>query len=306
MDYQDYYHILGIKKTATEDEIKKAYRKLALKYHPDKNPGDKKAEEKFKQITEANEVLSDPEKRKQYDQLGENWRQYKQTGKQGGFNWSQGFEPGGESFYHGRTSDYFTGDFSDFFNNLFGGGSRRKKTAYKGTDYQTEIDLTLEEAYHGTTRILQIHNQKIRITTKPGTRDGQQLRIRGKGQAGVNGGPAGDLFVKINVGHHHLYERKGNDLTQTLTLDVYTAVLGGKVEINTFTGAVRVNIPPGTQNDKVLRLKNKGMPVYGKKGRFGDMLVKINIQIPTRLSQKERELFNELKQLSNPKVNTYA
>jgi len=315
MDYKDYYKTLGVDKKASQEEIKKAYRKLAVKYHPDKNPDNKAAEEKFKEISEANEVLGNVEKRKKYDELGENWQHFQQQGKgHGDFDWSQWQQqqPGGGGFhYEGDPADIFgQGNFSDFFNNIFTGQGgrqgRRQTTAFQGQNYQSEIDVTLEEAFQGTIRILQLHNQKIKITLKPGVTNGQLLRIKGKGAPGVNGGKSGDLYLQINMPKHHLYERNADDLQQVISIDLYTAVLGGKAQVMTFTGDVNVTIPSGTQNDQLLRLKGKGMPIYGKKKVFGDMLVKLKVKIPTTLSAKEKELFVKLKETSNSKTNSYV
>lgn len=301
MEYKDYYKVLGVDKKASQAEIKKAYRKLAVKYHPDKNPDDKAAEEKFKEINEAYEVIGDPESRQQYDELGANWKQYQQGGGQ---QWQGG--PGQGFHFEGDPSEMFgEGGFYDFFQNIFGGaGGRRSSYAgsYKGQDYQSDITLTLEEAYHGSERILQLDGKKIRIKTKPGTSDGQTLRIKGKGAPGVQGGPAGDLYLNIHVKNHHLYQRKGNDLQQDLNIDLFTAVLGGKVQVNTFSGPVKISIQAGTQNGKVLRLSGKGMPVYGKKDRFGDMLVKINVRIPKNLTDEEIELYKKLRDRSKEGV----
>jgi curved DNA-binding protein len=300
MEYKDYYKILGVSKTASQDEIKKAYRKLAVKYHPDKNQGNKEAEVKFKEINEANEVLSDPEKRKKYDELGENWQHYQQGGGQGGQHYQQW--QGGQHGDFGNDED-----FSEFFSNIFGGmgggGRQRKRTSsFKGQDYQTEIHLSLEDAYHGADRIIELEMQKIRIHVKPGVEDGQVLRIKGKGAPGYNKGEPGDLYLTIRVAAHHLYTRKGNDLEQQVALDIYTAILGGKVKVHTFTGDLLVTIPAGTQSGNILRLKGKGMPVYDKSGTFGDMLVKTDIKIPTNLSQEEKEMFSKIRDMK--KANT--
>jgi curved DNA-binding protein len=301
MEYKDYYKILGIDKKATQEEIKKAFRKLAVKYHPDKNPGNKEAENRFKEINEANEVLSDPEKRKKYDELGENWQYHQQNGGQGGFNWEQ-WQQQGRS--HSRADDFFEGgSFSDFFNNIFGGmgGSQRRKSSHRGQDYHADIRLTLEEAYHGATRTLEIHDKKLRINVKRGVEDGQTLRVKGKGEPSHNKGEAGDLYLQIHVHPHHLYTRDGNDLEQKIKIDLYTAVLGGKLKVHTFEGDLIITIPEGTQNGKILRMKGKGMPVYGKENQFGDMLVKISVQLPAELSEDEKELFRQLRELRKAK-----
>jgi curved DNA-binding protein len=310
MEYKDYYKILGVDKKASQAEIKKAYRKLAVKYHPDKAQGNKASEEKFKEINEAYEVLSDPKKREKYDTLGANWKQFEQGG--GGFDPRQwGGTGGGGSFhFEGDPSEIFgEGGFSDFFNMFFGGQGmggtgrtyQRRPRARKGHDYEVETTLTLEEAYHGTTRILNLEGKKIRMKIKPGAYDGQKLRVKGKGGPGAHGGSAGDLYLHIKVAPHHLYKRNGDNLEQVLNLNFYTAVLGGKATAHTFTGPVNVKIPAGTQNGKVLRLKGKGMPVYGKSGTYGDMLLKVNVLIPRHLTQREKELFEELKKLDEQK-----
>lgn len=306
MEYRDYYKILGVDKSASQDEIKKAYRKLAVKYHPDKNPGDKEAEKRFQEINEANEVLSDPEKRKKYDAMGENWRHYQESGgRTGGFDWSQYASPGGGFTFEGDASDFFGQEgFSDFFSSFFGGGRGRTRgrASFKGQDYQVEMELTLEEAYHGTSRILQLNGQKIRIKIKPGISDGQVLSIKGKGGAGVNGGPAGDLLVTVHVLPHPLYIRQGDDLEQNITISLYTAVLGGTATAETLTGKVNFKVPAGIQPGKTLRLKGKGMPVYNEPGRYGDLLLRIDISVPMNLSEEEKELFRKLKVLSEQKV----
>jgi curved DNA-binding protein len=295
MDYKDYYKILGITKTASQDEIKKAYRKLAVKYHPDKNADDKVAENKFKEINEANEVLGDPEKRKKYDELGENWQNYKQQGSQqqgGGFDWGQ--------YQNSQSGSFDEDEFSDFFNTIFGNTSGSKKnrtTTFKGQDYQTETTINLDEVYNGTIRIITIEKEKLRINIKPGVADGQTLRIKGKGATAYNNGDAGDLYLKINVASHYLYKRNGNNLEQTVKLDIFTAILGGKLKVNTFTGDVLLTVLPGTQNGKTLRIKGKGLPIYLKTREFGDMLVKTEIDIPTDLNQEQKQLLIKIKDL---------
>jgi len=303
MNYRDYYKVLGVPKSATPEEIKKAYRALAQKYHPDKTKGDRSAEDKFKEINEANEVLSDPEKRKKYDQFGHDWKQYQAAGAQpGGFDWSK-YAAGQGGQTRGMSPEEFNTMFGeegagDLFELLFGrrGGSRRgrRSAALKGEDLNAEAALSLEEAYRGSTRLITLDGQTIRITIKPGIADGQDLRIPGKGAPGMNGGPNGDLFLTIRIIPHHEFERKGNDLHRDLQVDLYTAVLGGKTQVKTLKGAVKVNIPKGTQNGTELRLKGLGMPVYGKKDEFGNLIVKIVVQVPQNLSDAENELFKKL------------
>lgn len=301
MDYKDYYKILGIDKKASQDEVKKAYRVLAVKHHPDKNPDNKLAEEQFKLANEANEVLGNPEKRKQYDELGENWQQYQKQGNQ------QGGNPFGRS-QRGQHQDEFGGynsfngasGFSDFFEQFFSGGSSSaggRAESRKGSDYETEMEITLEEAYQGTSRTIQVDNEKLRITTKSGSYHDQHLRIKNKGAKGSNENNRGDLFVRIKVKNHPEFIRKGDDLYHTQTVDLCTAVLGGEVIVKTLSGQVKIKIAQGTQNGKSIRLKSKGMPVYDKMDIFGDFYLEINVQIPEQLTDKQRELFEQLKEI---------
>ena len=308
MTYKDYYKDLGIAKTATPIEIRKAYRTLANKYHPDKNKGDKTAEDKFKVINEANEVLSDPVKRKKYDQFGADWKHYEEAGAQpGGFDWSKYSSGRGGQTHQTGTQDYnnmFADDgVNDLFEMLFGqrSGQRkgRRSNVIKGKDLETETTLTLEEVYHGTTRLIQLNGQTIKVTIKPGVKDRQKLRIVGKGGNGVGGGPNGDLYLTIKIAPNQEFQRDGNDLFCSLPVELYTAVLGGKIQINTLKGKVTVNIPKGTQNGKELRLRALGMPVYAKKNEFGNLLIKINILLPDQLSEEELNLFGKLAALRN-------
>lgn len=318
MDYKDYYKVLGVSKNATKDDIKKAFRKLAVKYHPDKNKGNKEAEEKFKDINEANEVLSDPEKRKKYDELGENWQNYQQYGgAQGGaqdFDWSRYANPGGGSQYYssGDMNDAFggAGGFSDFFETLFGGqgfgqsqragrrGSARRGKL-RGDDVMAEMSITLEDSYKGAEKMFDLNGQSIKLKIKPGISDGQTLKLAGKGEPGTGGGSAGDLLLKIHVLKDPLYERKGDDLYSELRVNLYTAVLGGKAQLKTFKGTINVNIPKESQNGKTLRLQGMGMPKYGKANQYGDLYAKMTIDIPVNLSEKELKLFKELEELRN-------
>lgn len=306
MNYRDYYKILGIDKSASGDEIKKAFRRLAIKYHPDKNPNNKQAEEKFKEINEANEVLGDPEKRKKYDELGENWKQYEQAhrGKTDDFDWSKWQNQGGGGGYHTYTTggDFSEGDFSDFFSNIFGGGFQSRSgrpRARKGQDMKAEIQISLEEAFHGTTRQLQVDGETLQIKIKPGVCDGQILRLQGKGGHGSGGGERGNIYMKVHIETHPHFERKGDDLYHDIPVELYTAVLGGKATIRTLKGTMKINIPKGTENGKVLRLKGLGMPKFGKENEFGDLYGKASIILPKNLSEKELELFKKLSEIKN-------
>lgn len=294
MDYKDYYKILGVTKTASQEEIKKSYRKLAVKYHPDKNSDNKDAEERFKLANEANEVLGNPEKRKKYDELGENWQQYEKQGNQG-----NGSPFGGQNYYQEGRNESFDGqtDFSDFFEQFFAGRDRGngKPQSRKGGDYETEMEITLEEAYQGTSRIIQVENEKLRITTKLGTQNDQQLRIKNKGAKGFGDGQRGDLFVRIKVKTHPLFVRKGDDLYFTQKIDLFTAVLGGEIVVSTLSGQVKIKISEGTQNGKSIRLKGKGMPIYDNPTLFGDFYLEIQVQIPTELSDSQKESYEQLR-----------
>src|SRR5690554_1650228 len=321
MDYKDYYQVLGVAKGASEAEIKKAYRKLAVKYHPDKNQGNKEAEAKFKEVAEAYEVLKDPEKRKKYDELGANWKYYQQQGASpgGGYGgYARGGNPGGSSFqFEGDLNDLFGGgggNFSDFFQSFFGGGyggnargtSGGAGFAAKGQDYQTEANITLEEAYYGTTRLLELNEKKLRIKIKPGVSDGQLLKIKEKGAPGIQGGPSGDLYIKVAVAAHPLYERKDSNLYKTIDIDLYTAVLGDKIAIETFKGKVKITIASGTESGKLLRIKGRGMPHYSNADKFGDLYIKTNIKMPQNLSSEEIGLFEQLKNLRKSKASDYT
>jgi len=308
MEYKDYYKILGIDKKATESEIKKAYRKLAVQYHPDKNQGNKEAEDKFKLINEAHEVLGDPEKRKKYDELGENWNKF---GQQGTGDWSSAFGGGGgrgRSYQHqGDFNDLFGegNGFSDFFETFFGRGGGRKsgqQAHFKGQDYEAEMEVSLEEAFQGTSRIIRVGEEKLRISVKPGAYDGQLLRIKGKGAAGSSSQHRGDLYVRIRVKPNDKFHRKGDDLQMTCEVDLYSAVLGGDVLVKSISGTVKMKIPSGTQNGKTFRVKGKGMPVYDKPDQFGDLYVQIQVALPKSLGKEEKQLFEQLKQLQQGKT----
>ena len=301
MDFKDYYKILGVDKKATDADIKKAYKKLAIKYHPDKNKNDKAAEEKFKEVSEAKEVLLDPEKRKKYDMYGENWKHAQAGGY--GQQWGQNPRGGqGQRYQAQDFSDIFGegADASDFFESIFGqrGQGGRSRTAFKGQDYKAEIEISLDEAYQGTERMFDVGNQKLRVKLKPGIADGQQIKLAGKGGPGVNGGPAGDIYITIHVSPNQYFERHGADLHIKAPVDIYTAVLGGKVTVQTLKGPIKITIPPQTDNGKVLRLKGLGMPVYGKESQFGNLNVTVNLHLPSKLSDRELELFKELATLN--------
>ncbi len=298
MEYKDYYKVLGVEKKASQDEIKKAYRKLAVKFHPDKNPGDKKAEEKFKEINEANDVLGDAAKRKKYDDLGENWQAYQQSGFPNDFGQRAG--RGGRQ--QGRSQQHYSGDeseFSDFFESIFGGGGfggggSRSRTRMKGEDYQAEATITLEEAFHGTTRQVNLQEQKLNLKLKPGIEEGQILRMKDKGGPGRNGGPNGDLLITIHVAPSPRFERKGDDLHFDQPLDAFTAILGGKLSAHGMDKAVNITIPAGTDSNKVFRLKGMGMPNYKDATLRGDAYVRVIITVPKNLSEKDKETLSQI------------
>ena len=307
MEYKDYYKILGVDKRASERDIKGAYRKLARQYHPDVNPGDKQAEEKFKTINEAYEVLSDSEKRQKYDQLGASYfRWQQQGGDPRGFDWSQWFtqQPGGGRVRveYGDLGDLFGGGFSDFFQSIFGGTGEQtrsgRRVRQKGRNYEQPVEITLEEAAHGTQRVLVADGERITVKIPPGVRTGSKVRVAGKGGPGMGGGLAGDLYLKVQVAKHPIFERQGNDLHCTVPVDLYTAVLGGEAEVPTLDGKVQLKIPAGTQGGRTFRLKGKGMPHVRNSERRGDLYAKAIITVPRKLSRKERALFKELANLS--------
>ncbi len=299
MEYKDYYNVLGVAKTATTDEIKKAFRKLAVKYHPDKNQGDKVAEEKFKEASEANEVLSDPEKRKKYDEVGANWKHYEQMHRQPGRRQTT-YDTGGN------------GDFSDFFESIFGGGfgdmfggagadPRRAAAARRGQDLEGEITITLEDAYKGSVRRIVVGGKTLDIKIHPGVKDGDKLRLKGKGGAARGNGTAGDLLITTRIEPHKKFERKGDDLYADIDVNLYTAVLGGKTKVETLKGKIQIAVKAGTANGSVLRLKGMGMPVSKDADVFGDLYAKVSVIIPSHLSQKEIALFTELAALQGNK-----
>lgn len=288
MDYKDYYKVLGVDKKATQEDIKKTYRKLAVKYHPDKNPGDKKAEDQFKEINEAYDVLGDVEKRKKYDNLGDNWQQYQQRGAPN----EQYGRQSGSPYYTEQDGGHFSDFFESFFgghSSGFGGGGQRSRRKMKGEDYQAETSITLEESFHGTTRQINLSTQKLNLKLKPGIADGQVLRMKEKGGPGANGGPAGDLFITIFVQKHPVYDRRGDDLYFDQPLDVYTAILGGKLAVQAIDKTLNITIPAGTDSDKTFRLKGMGMPLYSDGAMRGDAYVRVMITVPKHLSEEDRE-----------------
>jgi curved DNA-binding protein len=304
MEYKDYYKVLGVDKKASQDEIKKAYRKQALKYHPDKNPGNRTAEERFKLINEAHEVVGDPDKRKKYNQLGENWQRYKDSGNnnfnnpfgKNGFS-SQGFHFEGD--LNDLISQSGTGSgFSDFFQAFFGKMYGKASDDYfnqQAQDIETEMAISFMEAYQGSSRIIQLENEKLRINIKPGVSDGQLLRIRGKGAKRFGHNYEGDLYVRVKVGGHPMFTRKGDDIYINRQIDLVTAVLGGEIIQETPDSKIKLKIEPGTQHGKILRVKGKGMPVYDKPGHKGDLFVQLELRLPEKLSPKQREIFEQLK-----------
>jgi len=287
MDFVDYYKVLEVDKKASTEDIKKAYRKLARKLHPDLNPNDKEAHKKFQQINEANEVLSDPEKRKKYDQYGKDWQHGEQHAQ---YARSQQRPRNGGGQFNNFSED----DFSDFFGSMFGGSRSKRQTKFKGQDYNTEIQLSLIDALTTHQQTLTVDGKNIRITIPAGVENGQIIKLKGHGGAGGNGGPAGDLYITFVIANHPIFKRSGNDLNMTVEIDLYTAVLGGEVMVETLNGKVKLKVVPETQNGTKIRLKGKGAPVYKKEGEFGDLYVTYHIKIPTNLTEKQKALFTEL------------
>ncbi|OGX85545.1 DnaJ C-terminal domain-containing protein [Hymenobacter glacialis] len=303
MDYKDYYNVLGVEKSATKEQIKKAYRKLARLHHPDVNPDNKVAEQKFKEVNEAHEVLIDPEKRKKYDQFGADWQRYQQQpggaergGRPGaGFDWSQYTQGGGSQ---GQGNPFGEGeDFSDFFGSMFGnmgGGRAGSRRPAAGADYQAELELSLEEAYHGGPRTIAVNGKNLRLTIAPGVADGQSIRLRDQGGPGRNGGPSGSLLITFRIRPDARYARTGDDLTHDVPVSVYKALLGGEQTVETLSGPVKINIKPETQNGTRLRLRGKGFPVYKKPGEFGDLYLRLSLALPQHLTPQENELIRQL------------
>ncbi|MBF8456933.1 J domain-containing protein [Kaistella sp. G5-32] len=303
MAYIDYYKVLGIDKKATPEEIKKAYRKLARKYHPDVNPGDKESEKKFKELNEANEVLSNVENRKKYDQYGEHWKHGEEYEKAQQQQRSHQSQQGGNYGNYSGADFGEGGDFSDFFQSMFGGSSGGRSSRgsasgkFKGQDVEASLNLNLRDAAKTHQQTFDINGKKVRITIPAGVADGQKIKLKGHGNPGHNGGPSGDLFITFNIKEDAEFKRNGDNLTSEVEIDFYTAVLGGEVPIKTLDGSVNLKVKPETQNGTKVRLKGKGFPVYKKDGEFGDLFVTYIVKIPTNLTEKERELFQQLKDL---------
>jgi curved DNA-binding protein len=320
MEYKDYYQILGVPRTATQDDIKKAYRKLARQYHPDNNPDDKQAEAKFKDLNEANEVLSDPQKRQKYDAFGSQWQQYQRTGGQpGGFDWSQ-WTAQTQAYDTGDLSDLFgDGGFSDFFTQLFGGrGTNRTRrgptvhtTEYgpfgrtaqstrgpqRGMDFEQPVEIPLRDAFTGTTLTLQKDGQRLEVKVPAGVKTGSKIRVSGQGEAGRQGGGAGDLYLVVSVQADPHFERDGDDLKTEAPVDLYTLILGGEAMVKTLSGQVSMKVPPETQPGRVIRLRGQGMPHLRDSQKRGDLYVKVQARLPQHLSHEEKKLFEQLAKL---------
>lgn len=300
MEFIDYYKILGVEKDASEKEIKKAYRKLARKYHPDINPNDKDAERMFKQINEANQVLSDPENRKKYDKYGKDWKhaeEFEKAGQQrqnyrSTQQGSSGGFPGGD--FSG--SGFGEGEFSDFFESMFGGarGTRGGSVKFRGQDYNAGLTLDIKEVFTTHKRTITVNGKNIRLTIPAGVKDGQVIKINGYGGEGVNDGPNGDLYITFSIVNNTPFKLDQDNLYTTVELDLYKAILGGEIMVDTFDGKVKLNVAPGTQNGTRVKLKGKGFSVYKKEGEFGDLYLTYQVMLPQNLSPKEKELFEEL------------
>ena len=288
MEFIDYYKILGVDKLATEAEIKKAYRKLARKLHPDLNPNDKNAENEFKKINEANEVLSDPEMRKKYDEHGKDWQHAEEFQKQQ--QTRQGFRSSNESHF----SENDQGDFSSFFDSMFSGSRRNNQTKFRGQDYNAELNLKLTDALETHQQTLNVNGKNIRITIPAGIENGQIIKLKNYGAPGANAGPSGDLYITFHIANHSQYKRLGNDLYTTTEIDLYTALLGGETIIETLSGKVKMKVSPETQYGTKIRLKGKGFPVYKEEGKFGDLFVTYQIKLPINLNEEQIKLFKEL------------
>ncbi len=330
MNYKDYYSTLGVKKGASKDEIKKAYRRLARKYHPDVNPDDDTAVKKFKEISEAYEVLGNEENRKLYDQLGSDWKRYKQTAGQGGdFNWQQWAQNQGargrRQAHSQSTEDFFGGgEFSDFFEQIFGGGINRgqfrqrrgrggaefqdhpfgyetRSASQKGKDIHAELEITLEEAYSGTEKSVRVNRNQMKVKIPKGIYDGRRLKLKGRGHSGLHGGESGDLYIKVNIKPHDVFTREDDNLYTTAETTLYQAILGGVISVPTMTGNVKIKVPPESQPGKVMRLAGYGMPVFQSENRKGDLFVTLQVVLPEKLTEKEKKLFRELAEFRNEK-----
>jgi curved DNA-binding protein len=300
MEFIDYYKILEISKTASENDIKSAYRKLARKYHPDLNPNDDNAKKKFQQINEANEVLSDPEKRKKYDEFGKDWKHADEIkAQQQRQSQSQGFG-GQQGGFSGFGADFSEGDFSDFFESMYGsaGAGRGRQTKFRGQDLNAELHLSLHDVYKTHQQTLTVNGKNIRLTIPAGVENGQVIKIVGHGSPGANGGPNGDLYLTFTILNNSKFKREGNHLYITIDLDLYTALLGGDIQVDTFDGGkVKLKVAPETQSGTKVKLKGKGFPVYKKENEFGDLYITYHVKLPTSLTEKEKELFTELSKL---------
>ncbi len=300
MEYIDYYKALGVTKKASQSDIKKAYRKLARKYHPDVNPNDPEAERKFKQINEANEVLGNADNRKKYDAHGKDWQHADEIEKARKAQQQQ------RGYQTQQSGDFGEHDFSDFFESMFGGRSSAdfsggRQVKFRGQDFNAELKLTLNDVYHTHKRTLTINGKNIRITIPAGIENGQTIKIKGHGGPGRNGGPKGDLFITFSIENNSGFKRSGDNLYKTLDLDLYTAVLGGEITVDTFDGKAKLKVKPETQNGTKVKLKSKGFPVYKKEGHFGDLFITYSVKTPTNLTTKEKELFKELATLKATK-----
>jgi curved DNA-binding protein len=293
MAFIDYYKILGIDKKSTQADIKKAYRKLARKYHPDLNPSDKAAEKKFKEINEANEVLSNAENRIKYDKYGENWKHGEE------FDKAQQQRQQSTGGYQNKSSSNFSeSDYSDFFESMFDGGRNREgNIPFKGQDFHAELHFNLLDVYETHKRTLTINGKNIRLTIPAGVKNGQTIKIKGQGGDGSNGGPKGDLILEFSIANHTKFKRDNDNLYTTAAIDLYKAILGGEITVETFNGKVKLQVKPETQSGTKIKLKGKGFPIYKKEGEFGDLYITYNVELPTKLSEKEKELFNELAKL---------
>lgn len=306
MDFIDYYKVLGIDKSATAAEIKKAYRKMARKLHPDLNPNDKEAQRKFQQVNEANEVLSDPEKRKKYDQYGKDWQHadaYENARRQqqpsgggfGGFGGGRTYTSGGQGFDESQFSDFFESMFGG--GGFSGGGQRRQTAQFKGQDLNATLRLNLTDVLENQKQTISVGEKKIRLTIPAGVEDGQTIKIKGYGGEGRNGGPKGDLYITFEIFNNTQFKRLESDLYSTEEISLYTALLGGEITVETLTGKVKLKVKPETQNDTKVKLKGKGLPKYKKEGKHGDLYITYKIKMPTNLSTEEKELLTQLSKL---------